>query len=407
MNTKTKLSLPIVDAFGRSTSSSFIDREIERGAWRPTMVPPEVSGMGRPMTIFLAERKGDLIKQAWHGDAQTFCPPHWADIAIGSGACGFACRACFLMLTWRALRDPLAPVVYDNGDAFERHVQRWLHSSVWKVDGKGLRPRTVKDAIGLGIDCADSLLWEGITGHARRLIPLFTSALTNPLANPLILLTKSANTHYLAQLSDAQLKRVAGRVPNVVVTMSLNPEPIADLWEGKFPDTNERITPPIDRRLEALRMAQDMGFEVRVRIDPIFTPNGWREMYADFFDDMARKHGLRPSMLTLGTYREKTPQLDLWRAKWGLPEMEFEPETTPTREGTHIHVPDRAAIYDAVRAHIARAFENIGHMPHVSLCKETHDVRKATALTNASCNCLTGSLATREADGRHRLPMVV
>jgi hypothetical protein len=161
----------------------------------------------------------------------------------------------------------MRPVVYDNAVDFEQRVREWLAARTWKVEYEGRRrtlARSSKDAIGLGIDCADSLLWEGVTSHARRLIPLFTDPRTNPLCNPLILLTKSANTHYLAELSDATLRRVDGRVPNVALTMSLNPEPMADLWEGKFPDTMERMTPPIDRRLAALKMAQDLGFDVRV-----------------------------------------------------------------------------------------------------------------------------------------------
>jgi hypothetical protein len=395
----------MVDAFGRSISSPFVVDEVARGAWRPVVVAPDVSGMSRAMTIFLAERTNGIIKWNWHGDDSTFCPPHWADIAIGSGACGVGCRACFLMLTFRMMRDPMRPVVYDNGDDFERRVHRWLMASSWKVDDRR-RMRTRKDAIGLGIDCADSLLWEGVTSHARRLIPLFTDPRTNPLSNPLILLTKSANTHYLAELSDAELGRAGGRVPNVAITMSVNPEPIADLWEGKLPDTLQRMTPPIEKRLAALRLAQDLGFDVRVRVDPVFTPPGWEEMYRAFFADMAHRHGLRPSMVTLGTYREKTPQLDIFREKWGLPAMESESETTAAREGTHFHVAGRAAVYDAVRDKVVREFKSTGHMPWVSLCKETHEVWKETALTNANCNCLPETDATRDADGRRRLPLV-
>ncbi len=192
------------------------------------------------MTILLATRKSSLIKFDYHGDRRTFCPPRWGDIAIGRGACGFGCRSCFLMLTHRALCDPLRPWVYTNVDDYVRAVAKWLVATHWKltlktpsgnkfIERRVDQARSVQDSIGLGIDCADSLLWEGVTGHARSLIPLFTSELTNPLQNPLILLTKSTNVHYLAELSERSLKRRNGKVPNVVVTMSLNPEPIADL----------------------------------------------------------------------------------------------------------------------------------------------------------------------------------
>jgi DNA repair photolyase len=379
--------------YGRHLNGAgpFIQEQIEKGSVEEFEVPPAISGMPRPMTVLLSERKTNLIKFDYHGDKNTFCPPIWGDIAIGSGACGFGCRLCFLMLTFRALRDPYRPYVYTNIEHYERAVRKWLVAKTWKVkfgDKHVDRARTRKDSIGLGIDCADSLLWEGVTGHARSLIPLFTSSATNPLQNPLILLTKSANTHYLAELSDRDLQRHNGKVPNVVVTMSLNPEAIADLWEGKYPGTLQRMTPSIEVRLAALRAAQDMGFEVRARIDPILTPVGWQEQYQAFFSDMAHRFGLRPTMLTLGTYREKSAQLDLWRAKWGLPPAEWEPSKTAGREGTHVHDADRLAKYAAVRDMISKAFKSTGFVPNVSLCKETHEVRKASDMCNANCNCL-------------------
>ncbi|MFI5298753.1 MAG: DUF3987 domain-containing protein [Polyangiales bacterium] len=387
-----RVHLPLADAYGRDVDDHVIRREVERGAWRPFVVLPEVSGLTREMTIMLATRKTDLIKWDFHGDKDTFCPPIWADFAIGSGACGFGCRSCFLMLTFRAMRDPLRPVVYDNGDDFERAARKWLSATHWDVEygvkDRRRRTRTHKDSIGLGIDCSDSLLLEGVTGHARRLIPLFTDPRSNPLGNPLILLTKSANTHYLAQLKDSELRRVNGRIPNVSITMSLNPEGIADLWEGKYPDTMQRITPPISRRLEALRFAQDLGFDVRLRVDPIMTPHGWELQYTEFFDQLAHRYGLRPSMITLGSHREKNATLDKFRSFWGLPEMEWEAETTTAREGTHHHMVGREDVYRRVRDMIGRAFNGTGVAPWVSLCKETHEVRRATDMCNANCNCL-------------------
>jgi hypothetical protein len=115
---------------------------------------------------------------------------------------------------------------------------------------------------------------------------------------------------------------------------------------------------------------------------------GWEVAYEAFFHEMAHEHGLRPTMLTLGSHREKMPMLDVWREKWGLPPMEFEPEKTKGREGTHIHMVGRDQVYAKVGQMILRAFAGTDHVPHVSLCKETHDVRKATGMCNSNCNCL-------------------
>ncbi len=237
----------------------------------------------------------------------------------------------------------------------------------WLVDPGRRRQHT----LGLGIDRSDSLLYEGVTHHAQNLIPMFADPDMNPNQNYLILLTKSKNVQYLEGLPTT----------NVAVTFSLNPEPIADLWEGKWPDTLERITPSISDRFDACLRAQQMGFEVRWRIDPILYPPGWERDYEDFFRE-AKALGLNPRYVTLGTYREKNAQLDLWREKWGLPAAEWEPDEL-VKVGTHYHVPAdcRIKVYRTVAA-ISRKYSR------VSLCKETHDVRKALQLCNADCNCL-------------------
>lgn len=352
---------------------TFVNSEVQRGAWREEEIPPEVSGLARSIWVFRAKPSGKLIAHDWHGDKQTFCPPMWWDLRIGSGACGLGCRACFLMLTFRAMRDPHRHVLYENEEGFAHATRNWLTA---EVDEKPVRRR--QHTLGLGIDRSDSLLYEGVTGHARRLAPLFGNPDINKQGNKLILLTKSANTHYLAEIEPKNRK-------NIIVTFSLNPEPCADAWEGKW-DDGVRITPTITRRLEAARLAQDLGFEVRVRVDPILTIPDWPDHYAAFVAQV-KSMGIRFRYWTLGTYREKNAQLDLWRAKWELPAMEWEPgDDEMVQAGTHRHLPDdrRIEIYRTVGVLIRREFP----LALVSLCKETHVVRQALGLCNADCNCL-------------------
>lgn len=347
----------------------FVEEQVQRGAWREEVIAPDISGLSRPITVYRAPRTSNLIAYDWHGDAQTFCPPMWWDLAIGSGACGLGCRACFLMLTHRIKRDPLRHLLYNNLDEFIRAAERWLRAPL----------RRPQHTLGVGIDRSDSLLYEGVVEHARNLAPLFAASKYNPQGNKLILLTKTANTHYLADIAPAHRG-------NVVVTFSLNPESIADLWEGKWPDTGERMTPPIQQRLEAAQYAQELGFEVRIRVDPILTPEGWEDMYAAFVSQV-RACGLSFRYWTLGTYREKNTQLDAWRERWGLPAMEWQPpDGELVRDGSHRHVSEarRIAIYQAGARIIRSAFPT----SRISLCKETHTVRKAVSLCNADCNCL-------------------
>lgn len=350
--------------------SWFVEQQSAEQVWREQVIPAPVVGLSRDITIFRAARKTNLITYDWHGDKNTFCPPMWWDLAIGSGACGLGCRACFLMLTHRVKRDPFRHLLYDNLDDFHRAAERWLRD----------KTRRRQHTLGVGIDRSDSLLYEGVAPHVRNLAPLFGSPKHNIQNNKLILLTKTANTGYLEDI-------LPDNRHNIVVSFSLNPEPVADLWEGKWPDTGERITPSIAERLLAVQHAQELGFEVRVRIDPILTPPDWEQYYVDFLDQV-KNLKLDFSYWTLGTYREKNAQLDAWRERWGLPEMEWEPDDSEMeKDGTHRHLSAkrRVQIYRSVTDIIKNQFPQA----KVSLCKETHVVRKLVNLCNADCNCLT------------------
>jgi DNA repair photolyase len=356
------------DENGRPAStasrSRFVSEQIKTGAWTPAVFSADVLGLTRDLPVYLAERKTDPVVHDWHGDAQTHCPPLYWDLAIGSGSCGLGCRSCYLLGTFRDRRDPYRPVLYDNVAFIWNAARRWL-----------LAPRRLPvHSLGLSTDRSDSLLFEGAFGHARELVPMFADPVRNPRGAKLLLLTKSRNAHYLRGLP----------TKNVIVSFSLNPEPVAELWEGKWPDTLERITPPIADRLQASLEAQRMGFEVRWRLDPILTPEGWLEHYRDFLSQAAAAHH-EPTRITLGTYRESTPQLHRWRSYWKVPDMEWKPPRVQ-RDGTHWHVPaaERVVIYKAIAELCAR------HLPRsvVSICKETKDVRRATGLVSPACNCL-------------------
>jgi DNA repair photolyase len=341
-----------------------VKNKVAKGDLWLECLPSKILGTTRPIEVYRAKRAKNNIIKPWESgtDDDSYCPAHWADIAIGRGACGFRCRACFLMLTHRTFCDPSRHVLYENVNDYEQVVRKEL-----KQKGRNL---------GLGIDCSDSLLYEGETGHARRLIPIFADRSTNPFGRKLILLTKSTNIHYLEGLP----------TPNVLMTFSLNPEPIADLWEGKWND-GLRITPHIKDRLAASIKAQEMGFEVRWRIDPILPVDHWAEIYRDFLCTAATE-GHRPARITLGTYREMGRSLLTIAAKWGFPAMEFVPGNL-TKDGMHYHMPDgqRIDIYRQLIGLIRSAWQPTGTVPIIALCKETGSIRKALGINHGHCNC--------------------
>lgn len=311
------------------------------------------------------------------------------------------------MLTHRAMNDPMRHRLYDNVEDYPEIVGRWLLASEWPHPNRaGQMVKLDKHTtLGLGIDRSDSLLYEGVTGHARRLIPLFADPVCNPQGRKLILLTKSANAHYLNYYSVIRTPstmlldfattcrdayRKFGKIPNVAVTFSVNPDEVADKWEGKWPDTLTRITPHMDKRLEAAQRVADLGFCVRWRLDPILPIVGWREIYRTWLEDAVDRFDAQPQYITLGSYREKNDQLDFWRARWGLPAMEYQPDGL-THDGTHFHLSHeaRAEIYGTIRQMIVEVWSSRRRpVPAVSLCKESNSLRRELRLCNAECNCL-------------------
>jgi len=341
-----------------------VKEKVAKGEYRLETIPPHITGTLRPIEVYRATRAKNNIIKPWDPqvDDDSYCPAHWCDIAIARGACGFRCRACFLNLTHRSFCDPSRTVLYEN-------IHDYAPAVLKELTKRGPN-------IGLGIDCSDSLLYEGVTGHARTLIPLFASKITNPYNRKLLLLTKSTNIHYLEGLP----------TKNVLVTFSLNPEAIADLWEGKW-DDGVRITPAIEDRLAASALTQEMGYEVRWRIDPILPVENWKRMYRDFLDAAATE-GPRPSRITLGTYREMGRSLLTISEKWGLPPMEWVPPKL-SRDGMHYHIEEaqRIEIYQYLRGCVGRAWQGQAPPPIVALCKESKQVRVAVGLNHDHCNC--------------------
>ena len=340
-----------------------VEEHLDSGDWHLECVSPKVLGLRWPLEIYRAVKKTNLILP-WirNADAKEYCPGNWADLRIGEGACGLRCRGCFLVMTHRVFCDPSRHVVFENVEDYADAVYRWLK----KPDRKNL---------GLGIDCSDSLLYEGVTGHARRLIPLFADSKWNPDQCKIILLTKSKNVHYLEGLPTT----------NVVLTFSLNPQEIANLWEGKF-GNGEMVTPSISERLQASLRGQEMGFDIRWRIDPVIPADNWQGIYAEFFASCA-KAGHRPSIITVGSYRQMGPGLERFVEKWGLPKVEWHVSDL-IKDGDHLHLPeeDRVSIYRRIVTQIHAAWAK-KWWPTVALCKEPLQTRKRVCAVCDKCNC--------------------
>jgi len=342
----------------------YIQRKVDKGILKLEKIDKEVLGTPRDLEVYREIRKGRFIVD-WFNRApdKEYCREYWADLRIGKGPCGYRCPDCFLGLTHRTLVDPSRHTLYENVDEFIKAAEKWLSGD------------TRRNTLGLGTDSSDSLLYEGVTRYARTLIPLFADPESNQRNKHLLLLTKSANVHYLKNLP----------TKNVTVSFSLNPQEIANLFEGRYPD-GLRITPSIKDRLEASRTCHDLGFETRWRIDPIIPVDNWQNLYREFFRSASR---YRPQRITLGTYRQMGPGLKIFSKKWGIEPMPWEPPMKLEQdEGVHGQLPRamRIEIYQTIKEIVDETWtEDL--RPILALCKENIDVRKESGVLSPHCNC--------------------
>ena len=161
-----------------------------------------------------------------------------------------------------------------------------------------------------------------------------------------------------------------------VVAFSINSTKVAELYE-------KSASPPISR-IEAASRLSDSGYDVRVRIDPIFPIPGWRNHYEDIVYSMFTR--FEPNRIILGTPRglQKTI-LFARKANMDLSWVDFL-EKKETGWGWKMPFELRLGIYQFFYDKLSA----LGYPKNkISLCKENVEMWKAMRLeyTPFTCNC--------------------
>jgi spore photoproduct lyase len=276
--------------------------------------------------IEVRERKSKFVKLFDKTPESIFCP-HFYELVLSNG-CPFNCSYCYLKLTFRGKTNP----VLFNNDWSE--VQAEL------------------DAVDHGVfstgELADSL---------AVIPPLLEKAMDyfeNQENRYLLLLTKSANIDILKHRTPSR---------QIIASFSVNSMPAAREYEKGPPD-------PM-KRLEAARELKDLGWRVRIRIDPIILESGL-EHYEPVCKSVSE---LSPEVVTIGTLRQypgvhrfskEAPRKGLKRAPDGR--MRY---TTQRRIDTYKQIS-----------------EWLGFQP--ALCKEAVKMWEALGWVFRECNCTNG-----------------
>jgi len=194
--------------------------------------------------------------------------PHFLELNWAYG-CPFNCAYCYLRGTFRGKTKPrvvsLEHVMQALDEAFDYYADPMIFNTG---------------------ELADSLA-EFHDSDIPKLDPPRIVQLADRFEvqnkHKLLLLTKS-------HVIDPIIKRYRKQT---IISFSINAHEAWKRWE--------RRTPPPERRIEAARKASEAGYEVRIRIDPIFPIENWQEEYSDLIYLMLSE--LTPERITLGTPR--------------------------------------------------------------------------------------------------------
>jgi spore photoproduct lyase len=296
--------------------------------------------------LLLRDRKSPFIEQFQHPLGR--CAKFYKLTAYNN--CNFWCEYCYLYLTFRT--SPISTHFVNYNQMF---------SDIEKFDQQRI-PDALR-VLNLG-ELGDPLAVEDVTGFSEQLIPFMPA---HAHRTRLLFLTKSNCVRNLLEL------RHGGQT---IISFSVNTDKV---WQHL-----EHRTPAPAERLKAARTAQDAGYEVRLRIDPVIRYSTWEEDYHKLVESIFDH--VQPSRITVGEYRPAEGLSNHIRARF--------PESTLLKvngsliaEAGKLRYPRKyriemfRIIVDSIRRHDKKV--------QIALCKEIPQVWKAAGLDGSGlrCNC--------------------
>jgi len=266
--------------------------------------------------------------------------PHFWQFNWGYG-CPFNCSYCFLQGTLRGKKKPWHKTLNQVNAALDNAF----------IDGK---LGYLEPAIFNSGELTDSLTFPKIM---EKIADKFETQNTHKL----LLLTKSDDVGFLVNKPRQQ----------TIYSISLNATEVAKRWEFGA------ATP--EARIKAAKKVSEAGYEVRVRIDPIFPIDGWKKHYEDILYSLLSSLDNDPNRITLGTPRglQKTIRFskDLTWTKYFSEKSSW---------GKKISTETRKEIYQF----IADKLHSLGFdKSNVSICKETEIMWKELGWDKDRCKC--------------------
>jgi len=270
--------------------------------------------------------------------------PHFLELKWAYG-CPFDCAWCYLKGTFRFRPEGIKPVV-KNLEKIKLHTEAFLN----KVK--------IPEILNTG-EIADSLMAENSKfAFSKIIVPLFEKQKRHKV----LFLTKSNNIKNFLKLNPHN---------QVIMSFSLNALPVAKKWENK--------APTVKKRIEAAKKLSDLGYEIRIRIDPMVPISNWEKHYRDLLDLMFAD--FVPERITFGSLRGLQSTLNVTKDNsWKI----YLKETS--NWGKKVEFSVRFNMYSDLISYLQKKWD----YNKIALCKETKAMWAKLGMDykKIKCNCI-------------------
>jgi len=303
---------------------------------------------GRQMKLISRIGDGRIIKRfdktgVARSEEDIVCP-HFLELKWAYG-CPLQCAYCYLQGTLRfqpTKKSPRKRRLEDIQIAVRRFIEEAPGPEILNTG-----------------ELADSLMFEKSEfSLTKNIIPLFRGT-----KHKVLLVTKLDLIDNLLKLDD-DLKR------NIIVSFSINSEPVASRWEVGVPIPR--------RRVDAAARLHEAGFEVRIRLDPIvpYPEDSWLEHYCFLIDRMFER--FRPERITLGSLRGLISTINNSKDKSWTVYL-----TENSKWGKRIPFDKRFDLFADIIEYLREQYK----YENVALCKEPVIMWEALGMDWKSCRC--------------------
>lgn len=258
--------------------------------------------------------------------------------------CPFDCAYCYLQGTGRGKKNPKFRPIIKVTNAIARAFKHKYFTNHPSIFNSG--------------ELSDSLM-NSI--NMRKIADLFETQDKHKL----LLLTKSDNVKWLTEKPRKQ----------TIASFSLNATEVSRKWE--------RGAPSPEKRIDAAAELLESGYEVRIRIDPIFAIRDWQRHYEKLISLLFSKLPSNPSRITLGTPRGLSKTLIFAKDRtWEKTAF----TDTPEYSGWGKKAP--SSVRKKIYTFFYERLESLGFdESRISLCKETRSMWEELGLNNPICKC--------------------